>query len=295
MYSKLGYNEDRKTKGKRMFLIKEKKSLRETVTQMVIEAPHVTKHAQVGQFVMIRTNENSERIPLTIADKNIQNGTISIIFQIVGKSTYELNQLQVGDFILDVAGPLGKGSELEGLSRVLLIGGGVGCAILYPIAKELKDKNTEIYSIIGFRNQSLVFLEDEFMTISNRFNLLTDDGSYGEQGLVTDLLERALEEGIIYDKVIAIGPIPMMKAVSEMTKKYHIPTVVSMNPIMVDGTGMCGGCRIQVGGQMKFACVDGPEFDGHQVNFDLAIVRNSLYKEHEKLNYQDVLKKGEQS
>ncbi len=295
MYPKLGYNEDRKTKGKNMFLIKEKKSLREAVTQMVIYAPNVTKHAKVGQFVMIRTHEHSERIPLTIADKDIDHGTISIIFQIVGKSTYELNQLQEGDSILDVAGPLGKASELDGVSRVLLIGGGVGCAILYPIAKELNHKNTEIYTIIGFRNQSLIFLEDEFMTVSNRFNLLTEDGSYGQKGLVTELLERALDEGIVYDKVIAIGPIPMMKAVSEITKRYRIPTVVSMNPIMVDGTGMCGGCRIQVGGQMKFACVDGPEFDGHQVDFDLAMKRNSLYREHERLDYKDVLKKGEQS
>ena len=295
MYPKLGYNEDRKTKGKNMFLIKEKKSLREAVTQMVIYAPNVTKHAKVGQFVMIRTHEHSERIPLTIADKDIDHGTISIIFQIVGKSTYELNQLQEGDSILDVAGPLGKASELDGVSRVLLIGGGVGCAILYPIAKELNHKNTEIYTIIGFRNQSLIFLEDEFMTVSNRFNLLTEDGSYGQKGLVTELLERALDEGIVYDKVIAIGPIPMIKAVSEITKRYRIPTVVSMNPIMVDGTGMCGGCRIQVGGQMKFACVDGPEFDGHQVDFDLAMKRNSLYREHERLDYKDVLKKGEQS
>ncbi|HPG43907.1 MAG TPA: sulfide/dihydroorotate dehydrogenase-like FAD/NAD-binding protein, partial [Acholeplasmataceae bacterium] len=202
------------------------------------------------------------------------------------------NQLNENDSILDVAGPMGKPSELEGLSRVLLVGGGVGCAILYPIAEKLHQLGTEVYTIIGFRNQSLVFLEDQFVRVSNRFNVVTDDGSYGKKGFVTDVLKCALDENITYDKVIAIGPIPMMKAVSEMTKEYHIPTVVSMNPIMVDGTGMCGGCRISVGGEIKFACVDGPEFDGHLVDFDSVIKRNRLYEDKEKKDYLDVCQGG---
>jgi ferredoxin--NADP+ reductase len=271
-----------------MFLIREKISLTPTVTRMTIEAPHVVKHAEVGQFVMIRVDEDGERIPLTIAEKNLKEGLLTIIFQVVGRSTYQLNQLNENDSILDVAGPMGKPSELESLSRVLLVGGGVGCAILYPIAEKLHQLGTEVFTIIGFRNQSMVFLEDQFVRVSNRFNVVTDDGSYGKKGFVTDVLKCALDENITYDKVIAIGPIPMMKAVSEMTKEYHIPTVVSMNPIMVDGTGMCGGCRISVGGEIKFACVDGPEFDGHLVDFDAVIKRNRLYEDKEKKDYLDV-------
>lgn len=275
-----------------MFLIREKISLTPTVTRMTIEAPHVVKHAEVGQFVMIRVDEDGERIPLTIAEKNLKEGLLTIIFQVVGRSTYQLNQLNENDSILDVAGPMGKPSELEGLSRVLLVGGGVGCAILYPIAEKLHQLGTEVFTIIGFRNQSLVFLEDQFVRVSNRFNIVTDDGSYGKKGFVTDVLKCALDENISYDKVIAIGPIPMMKAVSDMTKEYHIPTVVSMNPIMVDGTGMCGGCRISVGGEIKFACVDGPEFDGHLVDFDAVIKRNRLYEDKEKKDYLDVCQGG---
>ena len=275
-----------------MFLIREKTSLTPTVTRMTIEAPHVVKHAEVGQFVMIRVDKDGERIPLTIAEKNLKEGLLTIIFQVVGRSTYQLNQLNENDSILDVAGPMGKPSELVGLSRVLLVGGGVGCAILYPIAEKLHQLGTEVYTIIGFRNQSLVFLEDQFVRVSNRFNVVTDDGSYGKKGFVTDVLKCALDENITYDKVIAIGPIPMMKAVSEMTKDYHIPTVVSMNPIMVDGTGMCGGCRISVGGEIKFACVDGPEFDGHLVDFDAVIKRNRLYEDKEKKDYLDVCQGG---
>ncbi len=275
-----------------MFLIREKISLTPKVTRMTIEAPHVVKHAEVGQFVMIRVDEDGERIPLTIAEKNLKEGLLTIIFQVVGRSTYQLNQLNENDSILDVAGPMGKPSELEGLSRVLLVGGGVGCAILYPIAEKLHQLGTEVYTIIGFRNQSLVFLEDQFVRVSNRFNIVTDDGSYGKKGFVTDVLKCVLDENITYDKVIAIGPIPMMKAVSDMTKEYHIPTVVSMNPIMVDGTGMCGGCRISVGGEIKFACVDGPEFDGHLVDFDAVIKRNRLYEEKEKKDYLDVCQGG---
>lgn len=275
-----------------MFLIREKISLTPTVTRMTIEAPHVVKHAEVGQFVMIRVDEDGERIPLTIAEKNLKEGLLTIIFQVVGRSTYQLNQLNENDSILDVAGPMGKPSELEALSRVLLVGGGVGCAILYPIAEKLHQLGSEVYTIIGFRNQSMVFLEDQFVRVSNRFNVVTDDGSYGKKGFVTDVLKCALNENITYDKVIAIGPIPMMKAVSEMTKEYHIPTVVSMNPIMVDGTGMCGGCRISVGGEIKFACVDGPEFDGHLVDFDAVIKRNRLYEDKEKKDYLDVCQGG---
>jgi ferredoxin--NADP+ reductase len=275
-----------------MFLIREKISLTPTVTRMTIEAPHVVKHAEVGQFVMIRVDEDGERIPLTIAEKNLKEGLLTIIFQVVGRSTYQLNQLNENDSILDVAGPMGKPSELESLSRVLLVGGGVGCAILYPIAEKLHQLGTEVFTIIGFRNQSMVFLEDQFVRVSNRFNVVTDDGSYGKKGFVTDVLKCALDENITYDKVIAIGPIPMMEAVSEMTKEYHIPTVVSMNPIMVDGTGMCGGCRISVGGEIKFACVDGPEFDGHLVDFDAVIKRNRLYEDKEKKDYLDVCQGG---
>lgn len=275
-----------------MFLIKEKMALSPTVTKMIIDAPFIVKHAEVGQFVMIRVDENGERIPLTIADHNKQEGTLTIIFQVVGRSTYQLNQLNEKDYIHDVAGPMGRPSELDGLSRVLLVGGGVGCAILYPIAEKLHRLGTEIYTIIGFRTASLKFLEDQFAKISNRYNIVTDDGSYGQKGYVTDVLQCALKEDIVYDKVIAIGPLPMMKAVCDLTKKYHIPTVVSMNPIMVDGTGMCGGCRVSVGGQMKFACVDGPEFDGHLVDFDLAINRNQQYEEQEKKDYQEVCQGG---
>lgn len=278
-----------------MFLIIEKKYLTPTVIKMIIDAPRVVKHAKVGQFVMIRTNDRGERIPLTIAEKDIIKGTLGIIFQVIGKSTYELSLLHEGDYIEDLAGPLGKPSELEGLKRVLLVGGGVGCAILYPIAQELKHKGTEIYTIIGFRNEAMVFLEDEFLAISNRYNIVTDDGSYGRKGLVTDVLKCALDEGVIYNEVIAIGPIPMMKAVSNLTKPYGIKTIVSMNPIMVDGTGMCGGCRVQVGEQMKFACVDGPELDGHLVDFDLAMKRNRLYSEKEHADYQDITSKESHS
>lgn len=286
------YNEIRKTKGTYMYLIKEKRELTPTVTKMVIDAPFIVKHAQVGQFVMIRVKKDGERIPLTIAETHKIKQTITIIFQVVGRSTYELNQLNEGDYLLDVAGPMGKPSELEGLKRVLLVGGGVGCAILYPIAEKLKALGAEIMTIIGFKNKSLIFLEDNFIDVSNRFELVTDDGSYGKKGLVTDVLKDVLKEDARYDKVIAIGPIMMMKAVSEITLTYHIPTVVSMNPIMVDGTGMCGGCRVQVGQDMKFACVDGPEFDGHLVDFDQARKRNERYTVKEKHDYEIVLNQG---
>ncbi|OHE24857.1 MAG: ferredoxin-NADP reductase, partial [Tenericutes bacterium GWA2_35_7] len=220
-------------------------------------------------------------------------GTLGIIFQVVGRSTYLLNQLNEGDFIHDVAGPMGKPSELEGLKRVLLIGGGVGCAILYPIAQKLASLGTEIGTIIGFKNKELIFLEDEFIEVSNHAELMTDDGSKGKKGFVTDALIKMLEEDSNYDKVIAIGPIMMMKKVSEITKNYHIPTVVSMNPIMVDGTGMCGGCRVKVGEDIKFACVDGPEFDGHLIDFDIAQKRNELYQQKEQQDYKNTQRGGD--
>ncbi|MDY0074436.1 MAG: sulfide/dihydroorotate dehydrogenase-like FAD/NAD-binding protein [Acholeplasmataceae bacterium] len=276
-----------------MYIIKEKKNLTETTTMMVIDAPHIVKHAKVGQFVMVRALDTSERIPLTIADKDKSKGFITIIFQVVGASTYELNQLNENDSIQDIVGPLGKPSELEGLERVLLIGGGVGCAILYPIAEQLRFQHAEIMTIIGFRTQSQIFLESEFINVSSRFSITTDDGSYGEKGRVTDLMIKLLEEDHAFDKVIAIGPIVMMKAVTEVAKRYHLPITVSMNPIMVDGTGMCGGCRVSVGGQMMFACVDGPEFDGMLVDYDMAIKRNQLYQKEENEAYQKMMMKEE--
>ena len=262
------------------------------VYAMDIEAPLVIKHAEPGHFVMIRVNQNGERIPLTIADVNPTHETLTIIFQVVGATTYQLSQLNIGDRISDCLGPCGNATELEGLHRVILVGGGVGCAILYPIAKKLASMHTEVLTIIGFRDQSLVFLEDEFSRLSNRLITLTDDGSHGDKGLVTDALADVLSIDSRFDRIIAIGPIPMMKKVSDVTRPYEIKTIVSMNPIMVDGTGMCGGCRIKVGDQMKFACVDGPDFDGHQVDFDQLMKRNLAYRSFEKESY-DQLKSKE--
>jgi ferredoxin--NADP+ reductase len=268
-----------------MYKIIGKTILTPSVSQLDIHAPLVVLHAKPGQFVMIRVQSDGERIPLTIADINRENQTVSVIFQVVGATTDELNRQQPGDEIADLAGPLGKPTELEGLKKVCIIGGGVGCAIAYPIAKALYDKQTEVHTIIGFRTESLVFLETQFQQISHAFHLMTDDGSYQEKGRVTQCLEKILQSGESFDQVIAIGPLPMMKSVSELTKRYGIKTVVSMNPIMVDGTGMCGGCRVSVGGQMKFACVDGPEFDGHKVDFDAAMLRNRMYQQEETESY----------
>jgi ferredoxin/flavodoxin---NADP+ reductase len=268
-----------------MYKIIGKTILTPSVSQLDIHAPLVVLHAKPGQFVMIRVQDDGERIPLTIAGINKENQTVSIIFQVVGATTDELNRKLPGDDIADLAGPLGKPTELEGLKKVCIIGGGVGCAIAYPIAKALHDQQTEVHTIIGFRTKSLVFLESQFQTISHSFHLLTDDGSYQEKGRVTDCLETMLKSGESFDQVIAVGPLLMMKSVSELTKRYGIKTIVSMNPIMVDGTGMCGGCRVSVDGKMKFACVDGPEFDGHQVDFDAAILRNRMYQQEELENY----------
>lgn len=264
-----------------MFRIAEKTPLNPTVTKMVIEAPLVAKKAQPGQFIIVRPFEDSERIPLTIADFDREAGTITIIFQIVGGTTMELNGLEAGESVHDFVGPLGRASELEGLKKVAVVGGGVGCAIAYPTAKRLHELGAEVHSIVGFRSKDLVILEQEFEAVSNHMAKMSDDGTWGEKGLVTNALEALIQAGNQYDEVIAIGPLIMMKFVCKLTEKYGIKTTVSMNPIMIDGTGMCGGCRLTVGGVTKFACVDGPDFDGHQVDFDEAMHRGSTYREFE--------------
>ena len=264
-----------------MYRIVEKEALNPTVTRMVIEAPLVARKAQPGQFIIFRASEDGERVPLTIADYDREKGTVTIIFQIVGGATIELNALEAGDGLTDFVGPLGKPSDLEGLKKVAVVGGGVGCAIAYPTAKRLHELGAEVHSVVGFRGRDLVILEKEFSAVSDRLVMMTDDGSYGEKGLVTNALERLIQEGNRYDEVIAIGPLVMMKFVCKVTEKYGVKTTVSMNPIMIDGTGMCGGCRLTVGGQTKFACVDGPDFDGHQVDFDEAMQRGGMYRDFE--------------
>ena len=264
-----------------MYRILKKDRLNPTVTRMVVEAPLAARRAQPGQFVILRVDEEGERIPLTIAGYDRQAGTVTIIYQIVGATTMALDRLEEGDFIQDFVGPLGTPSHTEGLRKVAVVGGGVGCAIALPIAQKLHEEGAEVHAIVGFRNKELVILEEEFRAASRRLELMTDDGSAGRKGLVTNALEELILAGERYDQVIAIGPLVMMKFVCLLTKKYDIPTVVSMNPLMVDGTGMCGGCRLTVGGKVKFACVDGPDFDGHQVDFDEAMARASAYKGEE--------------
>ncbi|MBR4874265.1 MAG: sulfide/dihydroorotate dehydrogenase-like FAD/NAD-binding protein [Clostridia bacterium] len=264
-----------------MFKIVKKKELNSFVTLMEIEAKNVARKAEPGQFIILRTDEGGERIPLTIADFNRESGTVTIIFQIVGATTMRLNSLNVGDSLCDFVGPLGKPTEIDGLKKVAVIGGGVGCAIAYPVAKKLFENGCEVHAVVGFRNKDLLILEDEFRKSSTKLIIMSDDGSVGEKGLVTNALEKLIKSGEKYDEVIAIGPLVMMKFVSKLTKEYGIKTVVSMNPIMIDGTGMCGGCRLTVGGEVKFACVDGPDFDGHLVDFDETIERASMYKEFE--------------
>ncbi len=259
-----------------------KRALNPTVTLFTFEAPLIAKKAEPGQFVILRPNSESERIPLTISDFDRDAGTVTVIVQMVGGTTAALNDIPEGGFICDVAGPLGRPTETEGLRKVAVVGGGVGCAIAYPVAKKLTKLGASVDFIVGFRNKDLVFLEDEFRAASDNLVIMTDDGSYGEKGLVADALKRLIENGAEYDEVIAIGPLIMMKFVCRLTEEYGIKTVVSMNPIMIDGTGMCGGCRLTVGGKMKFACVDGPDFDGHQVDFDEAMRRNTMYKEFER-------------
>lgn len=271
-----------------MYKILTKKILNPTVTLMEVDAPMIAKKAEPGQFIILRVDAEGERIPLTIADFDREKGTITIIFQIVGATTEKLNHLEEGEFIHDFVGPLGVPSHTEGLKKVAVVGGGVGCAIAYPIAKKLHHLGAEVHSIIGFRNKDLVILEDEFKAASDVMKLMTDDGSHGEKGLVTNALEELIKAGNQYDEVIAIGPLVMMKFVCKLTKEYGIKTVVSMNPIMIDGTGMCGGCRLTVGGETKFACVDGPDFDGHLVDFDEAMERGTMYKEFETRKREEV-------
>ena len=265
-----------------MYKIISKRELNPTVTMMDIEAPLVAKKAQPGQFIILRVDEDGERIPLTVAGCDKENGTVKIIFQIVGASTELLNHKNEGDFIQDFVGPLGKATHTEGLRKVAIVGGGVGCAIALPVAQKLHELGCEVHSIIGFRNKDLLILEDEFKAASDKLIIMTDDGSYGEKGVVTVPLKRLIEEGEQYDEVIAIGPLIMMKFVTLATKPFGIKTIVSMNPIMIDGTGMCGGCRLTVGGKTKFACVDGPEFDGFEVDFDEAMSRGMMYRDFEQ-------------
>ncbi|MBR3908334.1 MAG: sulfide/dihydroorotate dehydrogenase-like FAD/NAD-binding protein [Clostridia bacterium] len=270
-----------------MYKILSKKVLNPTVTQMDIYAPLVAKKAQAGQFIILRVDEDGERIPLTVAGFNRENGSVRIIFQIVGATTYKLNLKNEGDYIADFVGPLGKATETDGLRKVCVVGGGVGCAIALPVAQKLKEQGCEVHSIIGFRNKDLVILEDEFSAASTKLTVMTDDGSYGTKGLVTEPLKTALENGENYDEVITIGPLIMMKFVVATTKPFGVKTTVSMNPVMIDGTGMCGGCRLTVGGETKFACVDGPDFDGFLVDFDEAINRGATYRDFERHVYEE--------
>ena len=270
-----------------MYRILTKETLNPTVIKMEIEAPYVAKKAQPGQFIILRTDEDGERIPLTVADYDREKGTVTIIFQIVGATTEKLGHMNEGDFLADFVGPLGKATHTEGLKKVAVVGGGVGCAIAYPVTKKLHEQGCEVHAIVGFRTKDLVILEKEFRDASSKFVLMSDDGSVGEKGLVTDALKKLLDSGEKYDEVITIGPLIMMKFVCKLTKEYGVKTIASMNPIMIDGTGMCGGCRLSVGGKTVFACVDGPEFDGHEIDFDEAIERSSMYKPFERHKYEE--------
>ena len=270
-----------------MFRIVRKEELRPTVTLYEIEAPLVAKKAQPGQFIILRVDEQGERIPITINDYDPDKGTVTIIVQTVGATTEKLKQLQQGDCLQDFVGPLGKATETEGKKKVCVVGGGVGCAIAYPVLKKFHDDGAEVHAVVGFKNKDLVILEDDFRKSSDVLKICTDDGSYGQKGLVTDALKELIDAGNQYDEVFAIGPMVMMKFVSKTTEPYGIPTTVSMSPIMIDGTGMCGGCRLSVGGEMKFACVDGPDLDGHKVDWDLAVKRNQMYQAFEKHKYEE--------
>ena len=265
-----------------MFKIVKKRSLNPTVTEMSIEAPLIAKKAKAGQFIILRAKDDSERIPLTIAGTDPVAGTVDIIFQIVGAGTMQLNTLNEGESLHDFVGPLGKATEIDGLKNVCVVGGGVGCAIALPVARALHAAGARVTGIVGFRNKDLVILEKEFRACCDELILMTDDGSYGQKGVVTAPLEKCIQDGANFDEVIAIGPLIMMKFVVATTKKYNVKTVVSMNPIMVDGTGMCGGCRLTVGGKTVFACVDGPDFDGFEVDFDEAMHRGTMYRDFEQ-------------
>ncbi len=269
-----------------MYKILKKQFLNESVVLMEIYAPLVAKKAEPGQFIILRTDANGERIPLTIADYNRDSGSITIIFQRIGATTEKLAHMNEGDCLSDFVGPLGNATKTDGRHKVAIVGGGVGCAIAYPVAKKFFELGTEVHTIIGFRNQDLVILENEFRAVSSKMKLMTDDGSCGEKGLVTDALKSLIDSGEKYDEVITIGPLVMMKFVCRLTEQYGIKTVASMNPIMIDGTGMCGGCRLTVGGETKFACIDGPEFDGHKVDFDEIIARSGTYRDFERHAYE---------
>ncbi|MBQ7761125.1 MAG: sulfide/dihydroorotate dehydrogenase-like FAD/NAD-binding protein [Clostridia bacterium] len=270
-----------------MYKIVNKRVLNPTVVLMDIEAPLVAKKAEPGQFIILRTDENGERIPLTVADFDRKKGTVTIIFQIVGATTEKLAHLEKGDSLCDFVGPLGKATHTDGLKKVAVVGGGVGCAIAYPVAKKLHSLGCEVHAICGFRNKDLVILEDEFKEASSKYVLMTDDGTRGQKGLVTNALKTLIDSGERYDQVITIGPLPMMKFVCLLTKEYGIKTIASMNPIMIDGTGMCGGCRLTVGGKTVFACVDGPEFDGHLIDFDEAMARSNIYQATERKKHDE--------
>lgn len=270
-----------------MFEILEKRFLNDTVCEMQINAPLVAKKAEPGQFIILRTDEDGERIPLTIAGFDRKKGTVKIIFQVVGSTTEILKHKNVGDSLKDFVGPLGNATETEGVNNVCVVGGGVGCAIAMPVAEKFAKDKANVTSIIGFRNKDLVILEDEFKKASNELVVMTDDGSYGRQGNVCVPLEEMLASGKKFDKIFAIGPLIMMKFVVETAKKYNVPCMVSMNPIMIDGTGMCGGCRLSVDGQMKFACVDGPDFDGYKVDFDEMMSRNRMYADFERHKHEE--------
>ncbi len=265
-----------------MFPILKKRALHETVTLMEVYAPFVAKKALPGQFIVLRIDEAGERIPLTIAGADKESGAVTIIFQKVGYTTKRLDLLNEGDSLLDFVGPLGKASEFEGMHRVAVIGGGLGVAIAYPQAKALHEMGAVVDTIVGFRSTDLMILTDELAASCTNLYVMTDDGSNGHKGFVTTALEEQLRAGVPYDHVIAIGPLVMMRAVCKLTKEYGIPTIVSMNPIMIDGTGMCGCCRVTVGGEMKFACVDGPDFDGQLVDWDEAIARSRMYRKEEQ-------------
>ena len=270
-----------------MYRIVTKKPLNPTVTLLEIEAPLIAKKAEPGQFIILRVDEAGERIPLTVAGVNPETGAVKIIFQIVGSTTEKLSHKNEGDYIQDFVGPLGVATHLDGLKKVCIVGGGVGCAIAMPIAEALHQMGAEVTSIIGFRNKDLLILEDEFRACSNTLRVMTDDGSYGEHGNVTVPLKEMLEAGEKFDMIITIGPLIMMKFVVATAKPFGVLCTVSMNPIMIDGTGMCGGCRVTVGGEVKFACVDGPEFDGHKVDFDEAMSRGRMYFGYERHKHEE--------
>ena len=271
-----------------MYRIVTKTAFKPTVILYEIEAPMVAKKAEPGQFIILRVDENGERIPITIHDYDREKGTVTIIVQTVGATTEKLSHKQQGEFIQDFVGPLGRPTETEGKKKVCVVGGGVGCAIAYPVLKKFHDCGAEVHAVVGFKNKDVVILEDKFKSASDVMKLVTDDGSYGEKGLVTDALKQLIEEGNQYDEIFAIGPAIMMKFVSKTTEPYGIPTTVSMSPIMVDGTGMCGGCRLTVGGETKFACVDGPDFDGHKVDWDESLKRGKMYFDWERHKHEEV-------